>query len=257
MASITATDLKTTLEGGTYPYTIRFYTTIPKYPVYPYVTIRKNKPQGTDEDFVTVTKTEGFEIKLHVRYTRGQADEEADQTTVENQILALIEGQNFGASALFGETKSWQRQPLQRLYGSTSTIMVTIKDIATKSGSGILGYTEKIELNSDATATQIQVLRLGDSRGMAVDSHMNDLGATIWDPVTSETHSMDFTYESSTALDTIINTASDSRDEIKGKLIRGGVTTNYLFLVGKTVKSGQFDNIERATTTLYVTGTWS
>jgi hypothetical protein len=68
---------------------------------------------------------------------------------------------------------------------------------------------------------------------------------------------LDFTYESTIALDTIINTAADSKDEIKGKLVRGGVTSKYLFLIGKTIKSGQFDNIERATTTLYVSGTWA
>jgi hypothetical protein len=256
MASITATALKTTLEGGTYPYTLRFRTTEPKYPIYPYVLIRKSKPQGTDEDHVTVTKRDGFEITLFVRYTRDQEKEEADQTTIENAILVLLEAQNFGASHLFTESKNWQRQPMQRMYGSQSRIIINITDIISKSGSGIIGANDKIELNAPS-GTLIQVLRLSDNRGTSVDSHMTDDGKSWWDPTSSEVHSIDFTYESTTALDTTINTAADARNEIQGRLQRGGVTTNYTFLVGKTTKAGQFDNIERATTTLYVTGTWS
>ena len=258
MASITASALKTTLEAekANYPYTIRFFTAVPKYPIYPYVTIRKIKPQGTQEDVVTITKTDGFEVKLHIRYTRDVAKEEADQTTVENVILAALEAQDFGTQALFSESKTWQRQPLQKLYGSTSTIMITITDIISKSGSGIGGHTDKIELNSDGTPTLIQLLRMEDQRGTTTDAHLNDQGQSFWDPISSEGHSINATYESTTDLDSIINTAADLKEEIKGKLQRGGVTTNYLFLVGRTTKSGQFDNIERATTTFYVSGTW-
>jgi len=261
MAAITATALKTTLEAvTTYPYTLRFFTAVPKYPIYPYVTIRKIKPQGTQEDFVTITKTDGFEVKLHIRYTRDVAKEEEDQTTVENSILTALEAQDFGTQALFSESKTWQRQPLQKLYGSTSTIMVTITDIISKSGSGIGGHTDKIELNAisgETTGTLIQILRMEDQRGTTTDAHLNDAGVSFWDPISSEGHSIQATYESTTALDTIINTAADLKEEIQGRLQRGNVTTNYLFLVGRTTKSGQFDNIERATTTFYVAGTWA
>jgi len=257
MAAITATALKITLEAvTTYPYTLRFFTAVPKYPIYPYVVIRKIKPQGTQEDFVTITKTDGFEVKLHIRYTRTIEKEEEDQTTVENSMLTALEAQDFGSAALFSESKTWQRMPLQKLYGSTSTIMVTITDIVSKSGLGIGGYTDKIELNSDGSPTLIQLLRMEDQRGTTTDAHLNDAGVSFWDPIASEGHSIQATYESTTALDTIINTAADLKEEIKGKLQRGGVTTQYLFLVGRTTKSGQFDNIERATTTFYVSGTW-
>ena len=99
MASKTATQIKTTLEALTYPYVVRFYTFEPKFPVYPYVSVIKTQPQSTTSENVTdITKTEAFEIKLHVRYTRSQADEEADQTTIENSILSAIETQDLGTS---------------------------------------------------------------------------------------------------------------------------------------------------------------
>jgi hypothetical protein len=257
MAAITATSLLTILKAGSYPYSVRFRTTEPKFPIYPYVIVRKAKPQGSDEDYVTITKRDGFEITLFVRYTRTPDQEEKDQTAVEEEILSLLETTDFGATHLFSESKTWQRRPLQRMYGSQSVITVNITDIVSKSGDGVIGAESKIELNSDGTPTQIQVLRLSDNRGTQVDAHLNDAGQSFWDPTSSEAHSLDFTYESTIALDTIINTAADSKDEIKGKLVRGGVTSKYLFLIGKTIKSGQFDNIERATTTLYVSGTWA
>ena len=65
------------------------------------------------------------------------------------------------------------------------------------------------------------------------------------------------TYESSNAMDDIINTASKGRGEIKGRLFRGTDTTKYNLLVGNTTKMGQYGDIEKATTGFYVTGNWS
>jgi hypothetical protein len=199
------------------------------------------------------------EIIFYLRYNRRQEDEEENQTTVENTILATLESVNFGTNALFSETKSWQRSPLnvQGIYGSQSRITVSIVDKASKSGSGILGYTDKIELNSDTTPIQIQCLSFNESYGNGMDTHNNDIGQSIWDTTSSETHSITFTYESTTSRDSLIKTLADARDEVKGKVIRGGVSTNYNFLVGNTTRAGQFDNIERATTVLYVNGTWT
>lgn len=257
MASITATALKTTLEAETYPYEIQFYTYEPKFPIYPYCVVKKYQPQGTTETITDVIKREGFEVTLYLRYTRMQDDEETDQTTIENTIIAALEAQDFGTNALFSETKTWQRSPLQQVYGIQSRVSLQIVDKATKSGTGILGYTDQIQFNSQGSATTIQCLAFNESRGTAMDSHRNDLGAEIWDPTGSETHTISITYESTTGRDTLINGLADSRTENNGKLIRGGVTTQYKFLVGNTTKAGQFDNVERATTTLYVSGTWS
>ena len=256
MVSITASVLKTALEAETYPYTITFYDYVPKFALYPYCVVRKSQPQGSNETVTDITKREAFEVTLYVRYTRQQAAEEADQTTIENTILTRLETIDFGTAALFSENKNWQRTPIQKLYGSQSRIQIDIVDKASKSGAGILGYTDKIEFNSQTVAVQVQCLAFNESRGTNMDTHVNDIGQSIWDPTSSETMTITMTYESTTARDTLINGLADGRIENNGKLIRGGVTTNYKFLVGNTTKAGQFDNIERSTTVLYVAGTW-
>ncbi len=256
MVSITASVLNTALEAETYPYTITFYDYVPKFALFPYCVVRKSQPQGSNETVTDITKREAFEVTLYIRYTRQQTAEEADQTTIENTILTKLETIDFGTAALFSENKNWQRTPIQKLYGSQSRIQIDIVDKASKSGAGILGYTDKIEFNSEGVATQIQCLAFNESRGTNMDTHVNDVGQSIWDPTSSETMTITMTYESTTARDTLINGLADGRIENNGKLIRGGVTTNYKFLVGNTTKAGQFDNIERATTNLYVAGTW-
>ena len=63
-------------------------------------------------------------------------------------------------------------------------------------------------------------------------------------------------YESTISLDSVIDTASSNRIDFKGKITRGGVTTNYLFQVGNTVRTAQYSEVEKATTQVYITGTW-
>ena len=126
MASKTATQIKTTLEGVTFPYPIRFYTTKQKYPIYPYCEIVKTPPQSTTEDVTDVTKSEGFKITLYIKYVRGFDTEEADQTTIENSMLTALEAQNFGAGKLYMERKDWARTAIPEPFGMSSTITITI-----------------------------------------------------------------------------------------------------------------------------------
>ena len=64
------------------------------------------------------------------------------------------------------------------------------------------------------------------------------------------------TYLSTNAMDTIINTASKGRGEIKCRLFRGNDTTKYNVLVGNTTKRGDYGDTEKSTTSFYVTGNW-
>lgn len=260
MTSLSAETIKNILDAvTTYPYEIKFFTYEPRFPLYPYCVIRKSQPQGSVKTITDVTKQEGFEITFHIRYNRDFTEEERDQTEVEEIIISTLEGVDFGTNALFSESKSWQRSPLEArgVFGSKSRLLVSVVDKQSKSGSGILGYTDKIELNSDSTPVQIQCLSFNETYGSAVESHYDDSLVTRLDPTTAGSHFISFTYESTAARDTLFKTLTDSRSEIKGKVLRGGVTTKYLFLVGNTVRSGQFDNIERATTTIYINGSWN
>ena len=256
MASKTATQIKTTLEALTYPYVVRFYTFEPKFPVYPYVSVIKTQPQSTTSENVTdITKTEDFEIKLHFRYTRSQADEEADQTTIENSILSAIETQDFGTSYLFSETKRWIRNTIDRpIYGSTSSITISLTDKASTTGSGILGAETSLAISGGST---IKILGLDQSEGVGVVSHHIDSGEVLRDATTFDRGQITITYESSNAIDSEIATIRDSGDDKNITLTKKGSAKQFVVKFGQTSKRGQFDSVERATTTLYVQGVWT
>jgi hypothetical protein len=256
MASKTATQIKTTLEAKTYPYKIRFYTFEPKYPVYPYISVVKTQPQSTTQENITdITKSEAFEIKLHIRYTRLQATEEADQTTIENTILSAIETQDFGTSFLFMEQKRWQRNTTDRpIYGSESAITVTLTDKASTSGSGILGAETSFAISGGST---IKILGLEQQEGAGTVSHHIDSGEVFRDITTFDRGVITITYESTNALDSEIQTIREAGDDKNITLTKKGTAKNFIVKFGNTSKRGQFDNIERATTTLYVQGVWT
>ena len=159
MASKTATDIKSTLETGSYPYPIRFYTTKQRFPIYPYCEIIK-VPQSTDEDVTDTSKNDGFSITLYVKYMRGLELEEENQTTIENTILSLLEAQDFGTSKLYQETKSWSRSPIQKPFGSQSTITIKVVDRVSTSGSGVLGSEMTMIIGHGTTNTSVTVLSL-------------------------------------------------------------------------------------------------
>jgi hypothetical protein len=255
MVAKTATQIKDTIEAKTYPYAIRFYTYKPKYPIYPYIVVRKSQPESTRETITDVTKTNAFEITFAIRYTREQAKEEADQTTVENTIISALESQDFGATANFGEEKRWQRTPITSpIYGSQSTINVTITDMASQSGSGILGAEMTLAIQSGST---IKLLGLDQSEGAELASHKIDTGEIFRDFAGLERGAINITYESTNALDSEIATIRDSGDDKNITLTKKGTAKQYTVKFGNTTKRGQFDNIERATTSIYVQGTWT
>lgn len=255
MPQKTSSEIKTTLEGQTYPYSIRFYTYNPKYPVYPYVVVRKSQPESTSETITDVSKTNAFEITLYLRYTRSQSDEESDQTTIENTIISALESQDFGATAKFGEEKRWTRSPITSpIYGSQSRIIVTITDKASQSGSGILGAETTLTIQSGST---IKILALDQSEGASLVTHHQDTGEVFRDVSTFERGTINITYESTNAIDSEVATIRDSGDDKNITLTKKGVAKKYVVKFGATSKRGQFDNIERATTALYVQGTWS
>ena len=98
-----------------------------------------------------------------------------------------------------------------------------------------------------------------DVSGEGVDilSHIDDNGITRYDPLGVKELEMRVTYENTDVIEGIVETASDNRLDVQGKITRNGVVKNHTFLIGNTTKRGQYSDIEKATTTLYVTGTWT
>ena len=253
MVSKTATQIKTTLEAvTTYPYTIRFYTTKQKYPIYPYCEIVKTPPQSTTEDVTDISKTDGFRITLYIKYVRGFDTEEADQTTVENSMLTALEAQNFGAGKLYMERKDWARTAIPEPFGMSSTITITITDRASTSGSGVLGAEMTMTIGFGSTNTVIQVLGLSETIGPSMSSHYNDNRKRFVDPDMFNEGEFALDYENTVAIESEIDGYRDSGASISCRLTKKNTNRDFNAVFGTTTRTGQYDKVERAATRIYV-----
>jgi len=243
---------------GNYPYTIQFFQRKQRDVIYPSVEVVKVSSDSTVTDIQKTQTDQIFEIKFYLKYVRKAEDEERDRLLVENEIRNLLETANLDPpNKIFLEQKSWSHQVIDaEVFGSISTLRLTIRDVTSTSGNGLVGAGDIFEINSSGTPTQIPILAFNERDGLSTDSHINDDGESLFDPTHSESRVITVTYESTVALDSIVRTASYSRVEINCKITRGGTETKHVFLIGETTKSGSYDGVERATTNLYHMGTW-
>ncbi len=258
--TLSQSDIETIVKTGTYPYTLQYFRRVQKFPIYPSIEIIKTQPDSTTTDATKVTTESKFEITLLIKFTRRQEEEEVDQLAIENEILRVMNVADIEPTGkIFYESGNWSRQTLdQEVFGTKSVLRFTYRNVTSTTGDGVVGSTGILELNSDTSADTIQLLDYDVfNEGVDISSHIDDTGLTHYDPLAVKELEMRVTYENSSTIESVIETAGDNRVEIKGKLTRNGVAQNYMFLVGGTTKRGQYSDIEKATTTLYVTGTWS
>ena len=251
MASKTASDIKSTLEAGSYPYPVRFYTTKQRFPIYPYCEIIK-APQSTNEGVTDTSKDDGFSITLYVKYMRGLEVEEEDQTTIENTILSLLEAQDFGTSKLYSETKSWSRLPMQKPFGSQSTITIKVVDRVSTSGSGVLGSEMTMVIGYGSTDTSVTILSLKEDIGPTISSHYNDERKRYIDPDNFNEGEFTLEYENTSVIESEIDGYRDTGNSISCRLTRKTTNKDFNAVFGATVKTGQYDKIERAVTKMYL-----
>lgn len=261
MASLNPSDIITTLKSGNYPYELQFYERRQRFVIYPSVEVVKTKPDSrTATDPTKYTVSSSFEIKLYIKFTRSPNAEETDRAKIENEMLRVLEEADTEPKGkIFHESFDWSRSALdQEIFGSISTLRFEYKDVI-PINDGIVSAYDKLELNSDSTTpTQVQILTyqvIGE--GADVEKHQDDELITYYDPSTKRELEFQITYESTNAMDNVINTASKGRGEIKGRLFRGTATSKYNLLVGNTTKIGQYGDTEKSTTSFSVTGDWS
>lgn len=250
------------LKTGVYPTNqkaLNYYEQKQKYPIYPYVEVRKVQSDSNITDVQKTAKDQTFEVRYYMKYTRPEAVEEADRLATENEILRVLEDEDIEPTGIiYFESKSWNTSLIDdAIYGSRSVLRFTVKDVDSTTGSGIIGSGDKIEVNSEATPTSIQILGLTTKSGFSTTTHHDDDMAIIYDPsLLIEFGEFTITYETTTTLDTLLDNLSKAGVTNNGKLIRGGVTTQFSFLVGQATKTGTYGEIEKASRVFYATGTW-
>ena len=250
------------LKTGTYPTTqktLQYYQQKQKFPIYPYIEVRKVQSDSNTTDVQKTSKDQTFEIRYYLKYTRSESAEESDRLLTENEILRVLEVADIEpVGKIYFESKQWNTGIIDDpIYGSKSTLRFTFKDVSSTTGSGLIGSGDQIQLNSQGTPLSIQMLALNTKLGFTIDTHYTDDKLSTHDPnLREEFGEFIITYEQTTAIKTIVDGLSAAGNTNNGKIIRGGVETNLSFLVGQTTTSGNYGDLERATTTFYATGTW-
>lgn len=269
MQSWSQADVIAQLKTGTYPSTqkeLSYYEQKQKFPIYPFVEVRKVQSNSETTNITTETEEQTFEIRFYMKYTLPESVEEANRIATENELLARITAKDWIPTGVIHlENKQWNTSIIDdQIYGSKSVLRFSIRDIDTTSGSGLIGADDKLELNSGlGSQIQIQILSLNTNQGFNMDPHFNDSREKVYDPNQLVKHGeFTITYENTNAIQTAIKAINDDGLTTNGKYIRGNSSDGtlqeeqYVFLIGNTTTSGTYGDIERATTTFYATGTW-
>ena len=262
MTTITQATIITILRTGVYPTsqkTLNYYQQKQKFPIYPFVEVSKVQSDSNTTDIEKTSMEQTFEVRFYMKYTRPEAIEEADRLATENEMLRVLEANDFIPTGLiYFESKSWNTSIIDdAIYGSRSVLRFTIKDISATNAEGIIGSGDKIELNSATTPTIIQILNMSERRGFSVDIHYTDDRIAVYDPNQKIPFGeFTITYKQTSAIKSIIDAISTSGNINNGKLYKAGVATNFSFLVGQTSTSGSYGDVEKATTVFYAISQW-
>ncbi len=260
--TLTQQDIIDILITGTYPTTqkaLAYYQQKQKFPIYPFIEVRKVQSDSNTTDVQKTTIEQIFEIRYYQKWTRPEAVEEADRLETENEIVNVLELANIEPpDIIYFENKQWMTTNIDdQIYGSRSVLRFTVRDISSTTGVGLIGSGDKIELNSEGTPLTIQILAITTSQGFSIDKHHTDEKKAVYDPnLLIKFGEFSITYESDPNTTAIIKAISDSGDLNRGKLIRTGDEVQYEFYIGQTSSTGRYGEIETATTTFYANSIW-
>lgn len=259
--SFSSTDIINILKSPVtpYPYTFLFFYQEEKFPIYPRCEVVRTQSDSDTTETTKLSKDVTYEIRLYTKYTRLPQIEETDRENIEKIITDTLEAYDFlPTQKIYFESKQWSHRVIDEdVRGSVSTLRFKYTEISSTTGSGIVGSTTTWEVNSQATPTVIKVLNFTFDGGVDIAEHNQDDGTIQYDPVRNDTGTITITYENTTTIDSLVKSLTDAMTENNGRFIHGGISTNYTFLFGATVKSNSYGDIERATTTIHLQGTWA
>lgn len=261
MANITADQIIAILQTGTYPYPLtQFFKFKQKFPWFPSVEILRIQPDSYTQDVVKTERNFAFIIRVFVKYNRLPNQEVDDQATIEDEISSLLLAQDFqGKGKIFLDTFGWSREDYNErgIYGSISSIRLGIKDVTSTDGQGYVGAYDILELFSNTSPVQIQILSSSFRDGIQLVAHSDDSGFLSRDPAQFNPGDYTITYENTATLDALIKSTAQAWNTVQGRLIKGSTIYKLFFLIGDTTKDGSYSEIERATTRVTVEGSWT
>lgn len=141
MAVATAATIKTQLLAGTYPANTLSSDNVFDYPQYeqrrkyPSCEIETVQPESTTETKKSTETMVSYEIRYFNRNLGARTDEVANQKLVEDVIIAQIESMVLQDHKVVLESKTWNRQQVNKAPGhpafTVSTLKITVRQITT------------------------------------------------------------------------------------------------------------------------------
>ena len=144
MVNLTAAQIKTILEGATYPETVQINAALMQNDErrkYPSIDVQNVTGDEQIKDVPTTTLSQTFLVHLFYRYRSFGEQEEPAIKSIEDVIFTTIDqNANFSTDVKITITQGWRRDsetfPVRR---SHSVLTVTAEDISSTDGSGIVG----------------------------------------------------------------------------------------------------------------------
>lgn len=262
MVTITADQIISILQGGTYPVVLHYFKYKQKFPIYVSVEILRSQPDSYVEDVLKTERNFIYEIRVLHRYLMQPNVDSSNQSAIEDEMSRVLKAYDFqGKGKIFLETIGWTRSDLtdnnRNIYGSMSVVRLGVKDITSTDGNGYVGAYNTMELNSDTTPTTFQIINSSFKSGRGIVMHADDFGLMVGDPTNNNPGDLSVTYENTATLAPLIQSLSQAGVTIKCRFINGSTIYKYILLVGETVTSGGYSDVERATTRFVVNGTWT
>lgn len=184
MATLTAAQIKTILEGATYPEEVEINAALMQNEErrkYPSIDVQNVTGNENLKDFPTKNIGQTFLVHLFYRYRSFGEQQEPDIKALEDVIFDTLDANaNFSVDTIINVSQSWDRKsetfPVHR---SHSILTVSTEDIESTEGSGIPGDT--IDITFPTPSGTFKVINLtADDRTLQKDLDRIDDGEEIF-----------------------------------------------------------------------------
>jgi len=173
MATLTALQIKTILEGAVYPEDVEINAALMQNDErrkYPSIDVQNVTGEDIQKDFPTTITGQTFLVHLFYRYRSFGEQEETKIKAIEDVILNEIDANaNFSTDVKITVSEGWRRDsetfPVRR---SHSVLTVTADELSSTDGSGILG--DEITITIPTVGSPIDVINvITDEAGVIKD----------------------------------------------------------------------------------------
>jgi len=251
-----ADDIRDIIAVGSYPFTLSFHAQelLPRDRRYPHCETINVNPEGSQESFDVTQDVNTVEVRVMLRYNRVLDAETQDLFDIENEINSLLKSATLSNEVEISSNFSWSRTQIlnnpHNVHGIQSTLRLTVTEVKSTSGIGVVGGDWKVTLPglSDMQLINKPVERDNESFDNRYDDSVTRVGADYL----GNTRSFFGEVESNDSRITTLRSLKNARDVISATLSRNGVDEVINCKIVSISNAAPFSSIETVTFQLEV-----